>query len=184
MSSSQQQVQERSGANVPNWDTWKVTGYSNRYYNRMMEHAEHGTYTILFMDLDREDGDAIIDSFNDPVDDLAQDMVNMNLRDKRPEYAVIAKLIQQNDELRRGELAYARDDLKDMRERAERAERELEKMQDKYQDEMDRSDWYKKRVDELELLSDRHRENIAGMQRTLQYRKEVIEEYEEEYGYL
>ncbi|KAJ2462180.1 hypothetical protein GGI03_004641 [Coemansia sp. RSA 2337] len=26
--------------NPPNWDTWKETGYSNRYYNKMMEYAE------------------------------------------------------------------------------------------------------------------------------------------------
>ncbi|KAJ2815121.1 hypothetical protein FBU31_007050, partial [Coemansia sp. 'formosensis'] len=26
--------------NPPNWDTWKATGYSNSYYNKMMEYAE------------------------------------------------------------------------------------------------------------------------------------------------
>ncbi|KAJ2102934.1 hypothetical protein GGI09_000945 [Coemansia sp. S100] len=26
--------------NPPNWDTWKEIGYSNRYYNKMMEYAE------------------------------------------------------------------------------------------------------------------------------------------------
>ncbi|KAJ2890960.1 hypothetical protein GGI21_005998, partial [Coemansia aciculifera] len=26
--------------NPPNWDTWKATGYSNRYYNKMMDYYE------------------------------------------------------------------------------------------------------------------------------------------------
>ncbi|KAJ2016409.1 hypothetical protein GGI06_003111 [Coemansia sp. S85] len=56
MSSSQQQVQERSGANVPNWDTWKATGYSNRYYNKMMEHAER-EHERLYGDGDEESGE-------------------------------------------------------------------------------------------------------------------------------
>ncbi|KAJ2326530.1 hypothetical protein GGI00_004720 [Coemansia sp. RSA 2681] len=39
-SSGPKQAPVQYVGHIPNWDTWKETGYSNSYYNRMMEYAE------------------------------------------------------------------------------------------------------------------------------------------------
>ncbi|KAJ2067286.1 hypothetical protein GGI13_000744 [Coemansia sp. RSA 455] len=156
------------------------------YYN-------DGSYTILYMDIDMDDSDAIRGPLrshtSNDMDDLARDLMGVSIQDKSVEYTIIADLLRQNEELRSTthsgrELAEAKRQLSIERERADKAERDLDAVSESHRIQLDRADWLDIRVEELERLSDRHRENIAGMQRSLQSKKELISEYEERYGYI
>ncbi|KAJ2905162.1 hypothetical protein GGI21_004198 [Coemansia aciculifera] len=133
---------------------------------------QENCYTILYIDLDEEDGDAIKSSFgtsnnyrsngNNDVQQLVRDMMDMSI----------------------GELADARREARAARERTEKLKADLDDMTEMHRIQLERADWLDNRVDELELLSERHRENLAGMQRSIQAKKELISEYEDRYGYL
>ncbi|KAJ2035161.1 hypothetical protein H4S04_001318 [Coemansia sp. S16] len=141
------------------------------------------------MDIDMDDSDAIRGPVRNDMDDLARDLMGVSIQDKSVEYTMIADLLRQNEELRSTthsgrELAEAKRQLSIERERADKAERDLDAVSESHRIQLDRADWLDIRVEELERLSDRHRENIAGMQRSLQSKKELISEYEEQYGYI
>ncbi|KAJ2828006.1 hypothetical protein GGI24_002504 [Coemansia furcata] len=148
------------------------------------------------MNVDMDDSDAIRgpirsnQSFDD-VEQLALSMMGMGIHDNGAECVMIAELLRQSQELRSGtngrmreELAEAKRQLIIERQRANDAQDELDEMTEKHEDLLDRNEWLEDRVNELETLSDRHRENIAGMQRSIQNKKELISDYEDRYGYI
>ncbi|KAJ2007983.1 hypothetical protein GGI04_001307 [Coemansia thaxteri] len=172
--------------------TWFRTDDSWRCPQCNTEHD--GPVTILYLDIDDEDlavgrnTGTQQDSGDADMRELATRMLNMNIVGKSVEYYMIADLLKKNEDLARGtnngELERLRTELAAERERALRAEEEASELAEELRVKEDDAVWASDRIAELEVLSDRHRENINGLQRSLENKKALINDYEDRYGYI